>query len=125
MSPPGGGDTGEENPGLSERLSYALLGALFGAIYGVMLAVLLAWLLSSGTTLLATVLASTGMFAVLGFVRGPVIGDLVGALAWFWYGVFSAFSSYTLELPAQDTGRVLKTLFYVGLATGMLVWLAI
>ncbi|AOY02038.1 hypothetical protein [Jeongeupia sp. USM3] len=106
---------------LGDRLVSAGLAGLFGAFYGL----LLTWLLAAPVSLPAMISASAALFALIGFIRGPVVGDLIGALAHFWYGVFNGFSDYTPDTPPRDTARTLKTLFYFGFATGALVWLAI
>ncbi|MBM3115334.1 hypothetical protein [Jeongeupia naejangsanensis] len=110
---------------LEDRGVYALIGCFFGTVYGLFFAFLLVWLVDSITPLTTTVTVSALMFAVLGFCRGPLIADLIAALAWFCYGVLHAFADWNPPTPLGDTARLMRTLFWFGVATGVLVWLAI
>ncbi|GHD58026.1 hypothetical protein [Jeongeupia chitinilytica] len=118
-------DPGEPPLDFGDRLACAALGGLFGALYGLLLALLLMWLFAGRISLGTTIAGSAALFAVIGFIRGPVVGDLLGALAHFWYGIFNGLADYTPDTPPHDTERTLKTLFYFGFATGALIWLAL
>ena len=111
--------------GLGERLASAVLGALFGSIYGLLLAIGIAWS-TDGHFRVDWVWSTMSVFAALGILLGTRIGDVLGSLLHFVFGVFTGFIAADFGVGiggGQRAGGWLGALFVLGLATGFALFL--
>jgi TRAP-type mannitol/chloroaromatic compound transport system permease small subunit len=119
--------------GFFDRLACAALGAFFGVVYGAMLAVGIGYA-TDGHIRVDIIWRTTEVFAVLGFLLGPIVGDLIGNLIHFVWGLFfgivsgaSVFFGGSGDIGDQTprTSGLIRTLFVVGLGTGLSLMLAL
>lgn len=114
-----------QTPGmtLSDRLGCAVLSGLFGALYAglmILATVQLGFPLEYMTTLKWT----TGGFALLGFVMGPFVGDVCGAILYFFWGLFEGLDPDGRTRPPYSAGRFLLGVFGIGCVTGLVLFMA-
>ena len=110
---------------LGGRIASAIFGAFFGAIYGAVLAVI-AGFFTDGQFHLQLVWTTSAVFASLGFVFGPVVGDFVGGFIHLIVGFFSGLmsgQSLTVVDPEPRESGWLRGLFVFGLGTGIAAYL--
>ena len=79
---------------IRERFSYAAIGALLGAGYGAIIAVIVAWH-SDGLWNSAYLKSGAVVFAVLSFLAGPFLGDLVASVLHFVLALGSVEVAYS------------------------------
>src|SRR3954451_16793845 len=105
--------------GFFDRLVCAFFGAAFGLPYGGLLA-LLALALTRGEFSVAYIVATVIVFAVLGFLIGPFIGDVVAAVLHFIVGLFTGavgVEGIAADLEPRESG-LMNSLFWFGVGTG-------
>lgn len=108
-------------PGLGERLASAVFGALFGSVYGLLLAVGAAWF-TDGHFRVDWVWNTMAVFAALGFVLGTRIGDVLGLLLHFVFGLFAGIFAADCSAGIgtdHSTAGGLRALFALGFGTGV------
>jgi hypothetical protein len=103
---------------LVDRLVCLVIGAVFGAAYGAVIGIIVASP-STGIDIGAYVKVTCAVFAVLGFVVGPFLGDLIAAVLHFLLAIFAFDVGY---LPDRRLG-VVASLFWLGLGTFIVVLL--
>jgi len=70
---------------------------------------------------------TVAVFAALGLILGPLVGDVIGALFHFVFGVFAGILSGGaggLADPEPRASGWLRTLFVIGLGTGIAIYLS-
>jgi len=99
---------------------------MFGAGYGLILAVGVAFF-TDGQFRTELFWNTVSVFAALGLILGPVVGDIVGSLLHFVLGIFAGLLSGgaggAVDPEPRATGW-LRTLFVVGLGTGLALYLS-
>lgn len=110
---------------LLDRLGCAFLGALFGALWGLILAIGAGYFTDGHfqTDLLLTSIAS---FAALGMLLGPVVGDVIGVMLHFVYGLFAGVMSgaggQVIDPQPREVGW-LRSMFVLGFGSGVAIWI--
>jgi len=110
----------------ADRLACALLGAFFGAIYGSLLAVAVAWV-TDGHFRSEYLWYGVAVFAAMGFVTGPFVGDILGDLIHVVYGLFAGILSggaIAYVDPEPRASGWLRTFFLLGFGTGLVMYFA-
>jgi len=106
-----------------DRFACASIGAAFGLPYGGLLA-LLALAVTHGRSGIAyVVLVTVAVFAILGFVIGPFIGDVVAAVLHFIVGLFTGLTGtegVAENLEPEGSG-LMNSLFWFGVGTAVVV----
>jgi hypothetical protein len=114
------------NVKLIDRLACAFLGLVSGAIYGTVLAIVVGFL-TTGQIHALYVWCTSGVFATIGFVWGPKVGDVIVGTIHLVYGLaagfFSGAAGTSIDPEPQASG-VWRTLFIFGLGTGFAAFLA-
>ena len=110
---------------LSERFSYGAIGAVFGAGYGALLGWLLVWM-EGGAWSSAYVKSSSVVFAVLSFVAGSFVGEVIAAFIMVFVGLLQAILAFeTLTMPGQgeSIAGMLKAIVWFSIATAIAIYL--
>ena len=97
---------------LFDRVACAALGAMFGVIYGAIIGIIVASA-ETGIAISAYVKTTCIVFAILGFVVGPFVGDVIAAVVHFLLAIFALDVGY---LPDRRLGLI-WSLFWLGAGT--------
>ena len=103
---------------LTDRLACLALGAMFGALYGLVLGFFALLVPDAGSPeIISFVMVTAVVFAVLGFVVGPFVGDLIAAALHFLLVLFGLDVGY---LDVRGLG-IIWSLFWLGLGTVVII----
>lgn len=104
---------------LIDRFIFMFFGALIGVVYGALIAIAATY---AGADWHPQIVAwSAGVFGVLGFVSGSLVGEAFLVLLHFVWGLLSGFA---YRQPAEDeAGKqgYLSAVLFVGFGTGLVL----
>ena len=101
----------------ADRLACLVLGVIFGAAYGVVIGCFMLIPPDGSAEILSYVKVTAVVFAVLGFVVGPFVGDVIAAALHFLLALFAMDVAY---LPDRRLG-IIWSLFWLGLGTFVVI----
>ena len=108
---------------LGDRLASACLSGIFGVVYAGLMILASAPLGFSLDFFHTFVIAATA-FALIGFFMGPFVGDVLGGLLFFFWGLFEGLDGSGSSGRSVSADRFLRGIFLIGLVTGLVLWLA-